>query len=180
MSDVDANADASDGPEAESGSTDPRADPTEPRAESDPHVEVVRARGHENVTAEHASTFEFTTDEWLTPAGDCILGVAADRTPRDFSAGFREACRDADATITATITVEGDGDEGTHTEAIVGRGDPGLALVDDRSMVGRTSGYTDDERTILVDADAAAADLDRDLVAALADGADVELRLEVR
>ena len=157
-------------------------DPVDDHPAGDPHVErveVVRARGHENVTAKHASTFEFTTDEWLTPAGDCILGVAADRTPRDFSAAFREACRDADATITATITVEGDDGE-THTETVVGRGDPGLALVDDRSMVGRTSEYTDDERTILVDADAAAADLDRDLVAALADGADVELRLEVR
>lgn len=142
------------------------------------HVEVVRARGHENVTAEHASTFEFTTDDWLTPAGDCILGVGADRTPRDFSAEFREACRDPDATITATITVEDDGER--YTETVVGRGDPGLALVDDRSMVARTSEYTDDERTVLVEADAAAADLDRDLVAALVDGGDVELRLEVR
>ncbi|SMO79917.1 DUF371 domain-containing protein [Halorubrum cibi] len=157
-------------------------DPVDDHPAGDPrveHVEVVRARGHENVTAEHASTFEFTTDDWLTPAGDCILGVAADRTPRDFSAAFREACQDPDATIAATITVEAEDGE-THTETIVGRGDPGLALVDDRSMVGRTSEYSDDERTILVDADAAAADLDRDLVAALADGADVELRLEVR
>jgi hypothetical protein len=46
-------------------------------------------------------------------------------------------------------------------------------------MVGRTSDYTDDERTILVDGDAAAGDLDRDLVSALADGADLTLRLEV-
>ncbi|WP_281195718.1 DUF371 domain-containing protein [Halorubrum sp. F4] len=155
-----------------------------PETEPDPngsHVEVVRARGHENVTAEHASTFEFTTDDWLTPAGDCILGVDADRTPRDFSPEFREACQDPNATITATITASSQGDDGgTHTETVVGRGDPGLALVDDRSMVARTSGYTDDERTVLVDADAAAADLDRDLVATLADGGEVELRLEVR
>ncbi|RAW43900.1 DUF371 domain-containing protein [Halorubrum sp. 48-1-W] len=145
------------------------------------HVETVRARGHENVTAEHASTFEFTTDDWLTPAGDCIIGVDADRTPRDFSEAFREACQDAEATITATITVEGNGEDGeTHTETVVGRGDPGLALVDDRSMVGRTSEYTDDGRTVLVDADAAAVDLDRDLVAALVEGKEVELRLEVR
>ncbi|MEZ3164610.1 DUF371 domain-containing protein [Halorubrum sp. RMP-47] len=143
----------------------------------DPHVEVVRATGHENVTAEHASTFELTTDDWLTPAGNCIVGVEADRTPRDFSTAFREACRDADATIEATLTVDA-GDE-TLTETITGRGDPELALLDDRSMVGRTSGYTDDERTILVGGDGAAGDLDRDIVAALADGADLTLRLEV-
>ena len=46
-------------------------------------------------------------------------------------------------------------------------------------MVARTSAYTDDTRTILVDADAAAADFDRDLVEALAGGAPVELRLSV-
>ena len=151
----------------------------------DPLVEVVRATGHEHVTAEHASTFELTTDDWLTPAGDCIVGVEADRTPRDFSSEFREACRNAEATITATIAVGEPGDEAVdladpaHVDVIVGRGDPDLTLLDDRSMVGRTSDYTDDERTILVDGDGAAADLDRDLVAALADGAPIALRLAV-
>ncbi len=140
-------------------------------------VETIRARGHEHVTAEHASTFEFTTDDWLTPAGDCILGIGADRAPRDFGSAFREACRDPTATITATIRV--DGPTTTHEATVTGRGDPDLTLLDDRSLVGRTSSYTDDERTILVDADVAAADLDRDLVAALADGAPVTLRLTV-
>ena len=151
----------------------------------DPLVEVVRATGHENVTAEHASTVEFTTDDWLTPAGDCIVGVAADRTPRDFSAEFREACRDAEATITAEIAVGSPDDETValddpaHAGAIVGRGDPDLTLLDDRSMVARTSAYTDDERTVLVDGNAAAGDLDRDLVDALAAGAPAALRLTV-
>ncbi|EMA63120.1 DUF371 domain-containing protein [Halorubrum lipolyticum] len=148
-------------------------------------VEVVRAVGHEHVTAEHASTVELTTDDWLTPAGDCIVGVEADRAPRDFSAEFREACQGAAAAITATFAVgEPDADtvdlaDPAHVDEIVGRGDPDLTLLDDRSMVGRTSGYTDDERTIFVDGDGAAADLDRDLVDALAAGAPMALRLEV-
>jgi len=150
-------------------------------------VEVVRAVGHEHVTAEHASTVELTTDDWLTPAGDCIVGVEADRAPRDFDPAFREACRDAGATIAATFVVgepgadavDVDADDPAHVDEIVGRGDPGLALLDGRSMVGRTSGYTDDERTVFVDGDGAAADLDRDLVAALAAGAPLTLRLEV-
>ncbi|ACM56381.1 DUF371 domain-containing protein [Halorubrum lacusprofundi] len=151
----------------------------------DPLVEVVRAVGHENITAEHASTVELTTDDWLTPAGDCIVGVEADRTPRDFSTSFREACQEADATITATFAVGEPGDEAVDVDdpayvaEIAGRGDPDLTLLDDRSMVGRTSDYTDDERTIFVDGDGAAADLDRDLVAALAADAPVTLRLEV-
>ena len=154
-----------------------RSDREASEADADALVEVVRAVGHEHVTAEHASTVELTTDDWLTPAGDCIVGVEADRAPEDFSTEFREACRDASATIEATFVVD-DGDD-EYRETITGRGDPDLALVDDRSMVGRTSDYTDDERTVLVDGDGAAADLDRDLVAALADGAALTLRLEV-
>lgn len=138
--------------------------------------ETIRARGHENVTAEHPSTFEVTTDDWLTPAGDCILAVAADRAPADFDREFVAACADADATVTVELVVS-DGEE-THRETIVGRGDPALSFADDRSAVGRTAGYVD-ERTVVVGADAAAADLDRDLVAALADGAALELTFRV-
>jgi len=134
--------------------------------------EVVRARGHEHVSADHASTFEVTSDEYLTPAGDCILGIEADRTPADFDSGFVEACRSADARIVATLEAAG------HREQVVGRGDPGLMLAGDRSLVCRTSDYIDD-RTVMVNADAAAADLDRDLVAALAGGAELRLTLTV-
>jgi hypothetical protein len=168
MSDADAPSEPAAGDAPDDGERD--ADDT--------RVEVVRAVGHEHVTAEHAGTFELTADDWLTPAGDCIVGIEADRTPGDFSAEFREACRDADAVIEATLVVDA-GDDETHEETITGRGDPDLTLLDDRSMVGRTSDYTDDERTILVDGDGAAADFDRDLVAALANGAKLTLRLEV-
>ncbi|MFB6165931.1 MAG: DUF371 domain-containing protein [Haloarculaceae archaeon] len=134
--------------------------------------EVVRARGHEHVSAAHASTFEVTSDDYLTPAGDCILGIEADRTPADFDPGFVDACRDADAEITVTLAADG------HVQTVTGQGDPDLSFENDRSMVGRTSEYVDD-RTILVGADAAAADLDRDLVAALADGAELTVTLTV-
>ena len=134
--------------------------------------EVVHATGHENVTGEHASTWELTSDDWLTPAGDCILAVEADRTPADFDPAFCEACRDADAELTATL------EAGDHEVTVTGRGDPELTFEDDRSLVVRTSDYVDD-RTVMVAADAAAADLDRSLVAALADGADCRLVLRV-
>ncbi|XVH30784.1 DUF371 domain-containing protein [Haloferacaceae archaeon DSL9] len=134
--------------------------------------ERIRARGHEHVAAEHASTFEVTSDDWLTPTGDCILAVDADRAPADFDSEFIEACRDPDAVITATFAVAG------LTERVTGRGHPDLELTSDRSAVGRTSDYVDD-RTIMVAADKAAGDFDRGFVAALADGADLELILSV-
>lgn len=135
-------------------------------------TETVLAVGHENVTATHQSTFELTTDDYLTPAGDCILGIEADRAPADFADAFVEACQDAEATITATIATA------DHSATVTGRGDPELSFENDRSMVGRTSTYVDD-RTIMVEADAAANDLDDDLIDALANGASVTMTLTV-
>jgi hypothetical protein len=139
--------------------------------------EVVNARGHENVSADHGSTFEVTSDDWLTPAGDCILAVGADRVPADFDDAFVEACRDADATLRVTLTAT-TSDGRTYEQTVTGRGDPDLTFENERSHVGRTSDYVDD-RTVLVGADAAAADLDRELVAALADGAALRFELAV-
>ncbi|MFT4921489.1 MAG: hypothetical protein ACI8XM_000689 [Haloarculaceae archaeon] len=134
--------------------------------------EVVRAHGHEHVAAEHASTFELTSDDYLTPAGDCILGIEADRVPADFDTGFVAACQSHEARIVATL------ETGDHRVRIEGSGHPDLTFADERSLVGRTSDYVDD-RTIMVEADRAAGDLDREFVARLADGADLRLRLSV-
>ncbi|AOW80562.1 hypothetical protein HTSR_1386 [Halodesulfurarchaeum formicicum] len=137
-----------------------------------PIEERISASGHENVLAEHASTFEVTTDDYLTKAGDCILGIDADRAPTDFDPEFVAAAKNASATITATLQAA------DRELTITGRGDPRLTFENERSMVGRTSNYVDD-RTIMVEADAAAADLDREFVAALANGADLTVVLRV-
>lgn len=134
--------------------------------------ERITARGHEHVTARHESTLEVTSDDYLTPAGDCILGIEADRVPTDFDRAFVEACRDEAATITASI------ETADHGLQVTGRGDPALSFESDRSLVVRTSEYVDD-RTVMVDADAAAADIDRPLVDDLADGAAVTITLTV-
>jgi hypothetical protein len=139
--------------------------------------EVVHASGHKHVSAAHTSTFEVTTDDWLTPAGDCILAVDADRVPADFDGAFVDACRDPTATIRATLTATTD-DGTTVTDTIVGRGHPDLSFEGERSHVGRTSDHVDD-RTVLIGADGAAADVDRALVDALAAGADLRFELTV-
>ena len=134
--------------------------------------EVVRARGHEHVSAEHASTLEVTSDDFLTPAGDCILAIEADRVPTDFDDEFVESCRDDAATVTVTLQA------GDYSETVTGSGHPDVTFDGDRSFVCRTSDHVDD-RTVMVGADKAARDLDRDLVAALADGADVTVTFGV-
>ncbi|MFW6384322.1 MAG: DUF371 domain-containing protein, partial [Halodesulfurarchaeum sp.] len=107
------------------------------------NVERLTATGHGNVSGTHTSTFEVTTEDFLTEAGDCILGIEADRAPADFSEAFVAAARDGSATITARLQAAG-----LNVE-ITGRGDPDLTFEDPVSMVGRTSEYVDD-RTIMV------------------------------
>jgi hypothetical protein len=136
-------------------------------------VERIEASGHEHVRGTHETTFEVTTDDYLTPAGDCILAIDAGRAPADFDSAFVAACKHAEATITATIDVDG-----VDSVTVTGRGDPDLTFESERGAVARTSEYVD-ERTIAVEADAAAADLDRAMVEALATGADLTLTLAV-
>jgi hypothetical protein len=134
--------------------------------------ERIRASGHENVTAAHTSTFEVTTDDYLTPAGDCIIGVEADRAPAEFDPGFVAACRSASAPMTVTIRAGG------HETTVEGHGHPELSFSSDRSAVVRTSEYVDD-RTVMIGADAAATNLDRGLVAGLGEGAGLTFEVSV-
>jgi hypothetical protein len=137
-----------------------------------PPVQTLSARGHEHVRATHESTFEVTTDDWLTPAGDCILAVEAGRAPADFAEAFVAACRTVDAAVVATI------EAGGHRERVRGPGHPDLTIDSNRSAVCRTSDYVDD-RTVMVGAERAAADLDWDLVDALSCGVACEFTLAV-
>lgn len=136
------------------------------------HTVVLTAEGHENVSGAHESTFEVTSDDFLTPAGDCILGIEADLVPAEFGDEFVDACQREDATVTVTL------EAGSHTDTVEASGHPELTFESDRSMVVRTSEYVD-ERTVAVDADKAAADIDRELVSALADGGPMTVTMSV-
>ena len=138
-----------------------------------PLREQIQAVGHEHVSADHSSTLELTSDEFLTPAGDCIVGIEADCVPAEFDEAFVADCKNDSATITVELEAAG------HTDQVTARGDAALSFESDRSAVIRTSEYVDDDRTIAVEASAAAGDLDRDLVDALADGTTLTATLTV-
>ena len=118
---------------------------------------VFRARGHPNISATHRSTFEITREDFLTPRGDCIIGVEAELACRDLPATFKEALRSEDASLVIELEVEG------VKEVVNARGSPRLSLASPTSMVIRRSDYIDD-RTLAIKADKAARDLSRELV----------------
>ena len=120
-------------------------------------LEVVYARGHANVRGDHGSTFEITREPHLTPRGDCIIGVSADKAPADFSREFKEvACRD-DSLIIALLVV------GEVVDVAVGMGSSKLNFSDPTRMVFRRSSYTSGN-TVMIRSNKAARDLSRMLV----------------
>ncbi len=124
-------------------------------------VEVIRCRGHENIRATHRSTLEFTKENYLTPRGDCILCVGADKGINDLSEDFKKALREG-RKLLIRIKV------GELSDEVIAEGSPELILDHPYSMVVRKSDYID-ARTLAIRANKAAKDIDRRLVERLKD-----------
>jgi len=120
-------------------------------------VEEFSARGHPNITATHRTTLEFTKESTLNKKGDCIIAVDASKGLKDLSDMFRRSCQDDNARILVEISSCG------IIEKIVGRGCHLLSLSHPEEIVIRRSAYVS-ERTLMIGANAAAADIDRRLI----------------
>jgi hypothetical protein len=134
-------------------------------------VETIHAQGHPNILGTHNTTFEITRDSYLSKRGNCVIGVGANKAACDFAFMFKEACRRDGARIMVRLEAEG------VIETIHGLGSPNLSFGHPKEIVGRKSLYTSD-RTIMVGADKAAYDLDRQLIAALK-SANTKLNIQI-
>jgi hypothetical protein len=112
------------------------------------------------VIAKHPTTFEITKDDQLTKRGDCVIAVKASKALVDLSTEFRNLCKRDEARIMVELRAAGIG------ETIEGKGSRGLTLGHSSEIVGRKSTYVSD-RTLMIRADKAACDIDRDLIRAL-------------
>lgn len=135
-------------------------------------VEKIIARGHFNVRSLHRTTFEVTKETHLTPRGDCIVAVCADRALPDFSAAFKSALRKEGAILLITVRCGG------LEEKIAARGHPDLTLTHPTDLVVRKSSFVC-SRTLAVHADKAAVDFSRKLVEKLKEDLPVEVELQV-
>ena len=130
------------------------------------------ARGHENVTGSHKTTLELTTEDFLTPTGTCIIGVNASQTLNGLDPEIKELVRSPTTVIQLIMRIE------NISEEIKGEGSPGLTYADVTSMVVRKSNFECD-RTLMINADKAACDLDRAFVKLL-QIADTVIECELR
>ena len=117
----------------------------------------IRTRGHRNVTSHHKSTFEITKDSEIGPTADCIIGVGMDKTMFDFPQEFKDKIANSNTTIKVILDTENGHDE------IIGFGHEDLTLTHPTDIVCRTSDFTC-SRTLMINADKAAKDLDCNLI----------------
>jgi hypothetical protein len=132
--------------------------------------EIIMALGHANVRSLHRTTFEITKETHLTPRGDCIIAVAADKGLRGLSGEFRKKLRDDAAVLEIVVECNG------FSETAVAHGSPSLILDHPTDMVVRKSDFID-HRTLAVRADKSARDFDRRLVEELRKGGVVKVTL---
>ena len=133
---------------------------------------VFEAQGHVNVRARHKTTLEVTREDYLTPRGDCIVGVSSEVGAAGLPDWIRRAVRDPESIVVMVLCAGG------VCDSVTGHGDPGLTLDDPDRIVVRRSSYVDG-KTLMVRASKAARDLRRDLVEALQTGARLRVAVTV-
>ena len=117
----------------------------------------IKTKGHKNVSSLHKSTFEITKDQEIGPTADCIIGIAMDNTMNEFPQEFKSKIANSNTKVTVILDTENGYDE------IVGFGHENLTLTHPTDIVCRKSDYTC-SRTLMINANKAAKDLDLDLI----------------
>lgn len=134
-------------------------------------IEILFGRGHENIRATHKTTLEFTREESLTRKGDCIVAVNVDKGYPNLNQSFINLCKSKDCKITVILECEGISDE------IIGFGHPDLTFQHPSDMVIRKSQFIC-PRTLMIRANKAARNLDKQLISKLQDSqAKVQIKL---
>ncbi|MFX0096422.1 MAG: DUF371 domain-containing protein [Candidatus Hodarchaeota archaeon] len=123
-------------------------------------VEIIKAKGHPNITATHKTTYELTTAPTVGKRGTCVIGVDANRSINDLSPDFKEFARFEEVEIRVVLSV------GKFEEVITGYGHPDLTFSHSSDIVGRKSDFTCG-RTLMIRADKAAIDLNRKMISLL-------------
>ncbi len=122
---------------------------------------MIVSQGHENITALHKSTFEFSKDADISPRADCVIGVRSVGTELNF--------------LRSKVKIELILKAGDKIERIIAYGHPDLTC---EGFIVRKSNVID-KKTLCIRADKSAAELDRSFVEVLKNP-DTKLITEIR
>ena len=129
------------------------------------------AEGHKNIRALHETTFEITKDSYLTPRGDCIIGVKSEASASDLPDWLKNGIRSG-GLVLVIICSEG------ICDSVIGYGSYKIQLSDPRKMIFRKSNYIGPE-TVMIRASKAAKDIRRELIERLKSGSALEIFMTV-
>jgi len=118
--------------------------------------------GHENIRSNHQKTIEITKESYLTPQGNCIVGINATSSCADLPQELKDKLKASDAKITFSIRV------GEHEFVLEGKGHPDLILTHSEDIVIRKSNFIC-PRTLAVKCDKASDLLPQEMVSLLRD-----------
>ncbi len=119
-------------------------------------LDEIIAHGHKNVLGKHGTTLEITKEDFLTPNGDCIIGIGSDKSVSDYCPELKKAIQTSQKIHVKLIG-------GDHEDDFHGYGNPKLTLTNEISMVFRKSTYICG-RTALIRCTKTAKDINRDLI----------------
>jgi len=131
--------------------------------------QIVKVFGHKNIKSTHDTTIEITTENFVTPTGDCIIGISANKGLADLRDDIKEKIRSG-----AKMRIRFNA--GGVIEEVKGKGHKKLDLTSNECMIIRKSDFTC-PRTLMIKADKAAKDLSRDMIELLKMGQDMEVRI---
>ncbi len=132
--------------------------------------DVVRCRGSPIILATHRSTFEVTRDRELTSAGDCIIGICADKGALGLDPHFKQVLARDSAILVTRLTA------GDATVEVLAHGSSFLTLDHPTDLVWRRSTFVCG-RTVGIGASHTARTLPRSLVALLQQGCSFTVEL---
>jgi hypothetical protein len=118
--------------------------------------------GHPNIRSLHAKTIEITKDEHLTPRGDCIIGVKANKACVDLDEVLKHRLKSNSAVVRIEVMV------GNESVLISGMGDHRLSMLNSHDIVIRRTNFAC-PRTMSVQCDKASSEVPRKMVKILQD-----------
>ncbi|MDP6138574.1 MAG: DUF371 domain-containing protein [Candidatus Woesearchaeota archaeon] len=128
--------------------------------------------GHSNITARHKTTLEFTKDEELGLAGDCIVGVKADFSLQQLKKFIKKLNNNKITIIIETMNNINNNSNEKIVEKINAEVNPGFDS--DKEMVIRKSDFIDG-RTFAIRADKASIDINKRLIVYLKVGGKIKV-----
>jgi len=126
-------------------------------------LDTVEFLGDRNIRGTNSSTFEITTEKFLTLRGDCIIGIKANKGCLSLSDEVKRWLQRDGSRVLLRIVVDSE-----HFD-VTAYGSPLLTHANPVSIVVRKSDYISD-RTLAIKADASAKDLPRSIITNLQKG----------